>query len=207
MRWRNTLSKSDSAAWQIPAIGQCWATLTHLEMPGTFTAMGTRGTQPRAWGTSLLWLLAKTNCNPTHVFSCKASATLVDGMRFKPGPSNLLTWSCETAAICRSHVSGFACKCHSFGVQVMGLVGTTGGTDNAHRKSQSSEDKGLVLFSRGIWELGQLSLSLCPPCSALRWLGSVPVGVRMAWRGQWSPCLCLSSQFFLKKMPLSPVTG
>lgn len=84
MRWRNTLSKSDSAAWQIPAIGQCWATLTHLEMPGTFTAMGTRGTQPRAWGTSLLWLLAKTNCNPTRVFSCKASATLVDGMRFKP---------------------------------------------------------------------------------------------------------------------------
>lgn len=117
---------------------------------GAFAAMGTRGTQPRAWGTSLLWLLAKTNCNPTRVFSCKASATLVDGIRFKPGPSNLLTWSCETAASCRSHVSGFACKCHSFGVQVMGLVGTTGGTDNAHQKSQSSEDKGLVLFSRGI---------------------------------------------------------
>lgn len=171
MLWRSTLSESDTAAQQIPARGQCWATLTHLEMPGEpLQPRGDEAHSPKYGGTSLLWLLANPTVTP--LTCCPAGLLLPMWNKVWTRSWQLLTWSCETAAICRSHESGSSCKCHSFGVQVMGWRVPLVVQTMLARKSQSSEDKGLVLLSRDIWELGQLPLPLCPPCSALR-LGSI----------------------------------
>lgn len=119
---------------------RCWGSPVPVEL---LQPRGKEGHSPRHGGHLYCGCWQSLTVTPTRVllqgFWC------LGGIRFKPGPSNLLTWSCETAAICRSHGSGFACKCHSFGMQVMGLVQTM-----LSRKSLSSEDKGLVLFSRDI---------------------------------------------------------
>lgn len=198
---KKDLCKSDMATREIPARGQCWATLTPRDAGAaqsqwSLCSHGERRDIAQGMGASLLWLLAKSDCNP---ITCSPARLLLPwcGVRFKPGRSNLLTWSCETAAICRSHGSGFACKCHSFDMQVMGLVQTM-----LSRKSWAVRTKGWFC-SAEIFESWELSLSLCPPCSAL------PGGweAELGWRGGDSgplPMLVYRLHWKAFSSPLSP---